>query len=117
MLTLGRYAHLTAGDRTKALDALPTIDFGPETEQQAARATGTYDVTAADAQDVLARRRARSDPNRPSLAMTRHDPGIDDPAGHGVGCGVSDKTCYHPATSAVRKAPVAQWIEQRSSKP
>ena len=73
-LTLGRYAHIQLLDRTRALDALPSLDR-PAVERDAARATGTDNATAVSdtppgARSALAARRR---PGTPNLVVTCHE--------------------------------------------
>ena len=73
-LTLGRYAHVQLLDRTRALDALPSLDK-PGAERQAVRATGTDNVVAGVNAEPQARsaRAARRTPGTPRPAITGQD--------------------------------------------
>jgi len=66
-LTIDHYTHTLIGDERAALNKLPSIT-PPRPNRETAKATGTYDRPA-DSQGGIARRVARTAPDRPKLAI------------------------------------------------
>ena len=67
-LTMDHYTHTLIGDERAALDRLPSMIPAPP-GREAARATGTYDVTAKDPEERVAPALARKDPGSPTIAI------------------------------------------------
>ena len=115
-LTLGIYTHLQVLDKTKALDGLPSMK-PDRPEREAGRATSTNDVKAFPMIDPV-----------PKLTVHMRRAGA--PKGNSMHShamtssmeGDANKSLLTKDNAVLSRpentyAPVAQWIEQRSSKP
>jgi len=106
-LTLARYAHIGLVDRTKALDALPTIEQ-PKPEQQAAESTGTNDlhaqVAGVGADEPTQGRSAIAasrDPDWPFAAIERQDRESQQDGKQGPQPLVEANACAHLPTTVI----------------
>jgi len=117
-LTLGRYAHIQLLDRTRALDALPSLDR-PATERDAARATGTDNATAVSdtppgARSALAARRT---PGTPKPALTGQDQESEENDAEGAQAFVKATTCEDLSIPVIGAPGVTRTPDLRFRKP
>jgi len=117
-LTLGRYAHVQLLNRTRALDALPSLDR-PAAERDAARATGTDNATAVSdtppgARSALAARRT---PGTPKPAITGQDEDSEEEGERGAQAFVKATTCEDLSIPVTGAPGVTRTPDLRFRKP